>query len=324
MAERGAHLTTTLQPKPSIFEVVASDSLHQTFNPAILRLCNYLATVNPAKYGWLVRYYDELFLLLNSAVQQYYIRIQGGSLSEVFYGLCRTKWSASTEEALTNRSKVTIFVCLVILPYLRTKIEKTVRHWQQELDDYPEYVKYRTIKRNVSKIWSGSVAVYECLQIFQYISYMANSSKSHSLLLRAVRMNLTYLPTIQENDWSWSDLFKGNFKHSAVLTSFIFRGLELSAFFLQFIQWWQNEASQGNLTNLPVPDPPSLDVNGTKYNGKCPICLQAWHIPTAVSVSGYVFCYKCIATHLGNSQTCPVTNYPTSIDDLIRIFDDSE
>lgn len=40
MAERGAHLTTTLQPKPSIFEVVASDSLNQTFQPAILRLCN--------------------------------------------------------------------------------------------------------------------------------------------------------------------------------------------------------------------------------------------------------------------------------------------
>lgn len=40
MAERGAHLTTTLQPKPSIFEVVASDSLNQTFQPALLRLCN--------------------------------------------------------------------------------------------------------------------------------------------------------------------------------------------------------------------------------------------------------------------------------------------
>ncbi|KAJ6636855.1 Peroxisome assembly protein 12 [Pseudolycoriella hygida] len=76
MAERGAHLTTTLQPKPSIFEVVASDSLNQTFQPAILRLCNSLAAINPEKYGFLVRYYDELFLAMNSAVQQYYIRMQ--------------------------------------------------------------------------------------------------------------------------------------------------------------------------------------------------------------------------------------------------------
>jgi len=62
--------------------------------------------------------------------------------------------------------------------------------------------------------------------------------------------------------------------------------LELSAFFLQFIQWWQNEASQGNLTNLQVPEPPNLDTNSSKYNGKCPICLQIWQIPTAVSISG--------------------------------------
>lgn len=75
-------------------------------------------------------------------------------------------------------------------------------------------------------------------------------------------------------------------RHSALLTSIIFRGLELSAFFLQFIQWWQNEASQGNLTNLPVPEPPSRE--SSKYNGKCPICLQVWQIPTAVSVSGWV------------------------------------
>lgn len=104
MAERGAHLTTTLQPKPSIFEVVASDSLNQTFQPAILRLCNVsqskcyslikplviislhqsLASVNPEKYGWLVRYYDELYLLLNSTVQQYYIRTQGKKYTRAY------------------------------------------------------------------------------------------------------------------------------------------------------------------------------------------------------------------------------------------------
>lgn len=42
MAEHGAHLTSTLQVKPSIFEVVASDSLHSTFNPAIRKLFNVI------------------------------------------------------------------------------------------------------------------------------------------------------------------------------------------------------------------------------------------------------------------------------------------
>lgn len=40
MAEHGAHLTSTEQSLPSIFEVVASDSLGSTFYLAVKRLCN--------------------------------------------------------------------------------------------------------------------------------------------------------------------------------------------------------------------------------------------------------------------------------------------
>lgn len=80
-------------------------------------------------------------------------------------------------------------------------------------------------------------------------------------------------------------------RNSTLLTFLVFRGLELSAFFLQFIQWWQNEANQGNLTNLPVPEAPEYDENSNKYTGICPICILAWEIPTAISVSGYVLLF---------------------------------
>lgn len=38
MAERGAHLTATALNKPSIFEVVAQDTLTATFKPATKRI----------------------------------------------------------------------------------------------------------------------------------------------------------------------------------------------------------------------------------------------------------------------------------------------
>lgn len=38
MAERGAHLTLTSHAKPSIFEVIAQDSLSVTFHPAMKRV----------------------------------------------------------------------------------------------------------------------------------------------------------------------------------------------------------------------------------------------------------------------------------------------
>lgn len=99
-----------------------------------------------------------------------------------------------------------------------------------------------------------------------------------------------------------------------------FRGLEFSAFFLQFIQWWQNDASQKDITSLPMPEPPALENTKTDYMGICPICFQSWEIPTAILTSGYVYCYKCILNHLRVSRKCPVTNYPFGVEDLVRIF----
>ena len=73
---------------------------------------------------------------------------------------------------------------------------------------------------------------------------------------------------------------------AAMLSTVMLRTLELSAFFLQFIEWWQNEANMGDLSKLPIPDAPPADFNSEKYKGVCPLCLQRWLIPTAVSISG--------------------------------------
>lgn len=40
MAEIGAHLLTSNQERPSIFETVAADSLHATFHPALKKIAD--------------------------------------------------------------------------------------------------------------------------------------------------------------------------------------------------------------------------------------------------------------------------------------------
>lgn len=97
MAQNSVHVTQTLQAKPSIFELVAADSLQSTFYPALKRIANvrnilnahqriflycsyffqFLVNSNPAKYGWLSQYYDEVYLCLNALIQQQYIRSYG-------------------------------------------------------------------------------------------------------------------------------------------------------------------------------------------------------------------------------------------------------
>lgn len=38
--------------------------------------------------------------------------------------------------------------------------------------------------------------------------------------------------------------------------------------------------------------------------------------------SGYVFCYLCIVAHIQQAGKCPVTFAPTTVSDLIRIYEE--
>lgn len=46
MAQNSAHVTQTLQAKPSIFELVAADSLQSTFYPALKRIAHVICNLN--------------------------------------------------------------------------------------------------------------------------------------------------------------------------------------------------------------------------------------------------------------------------------------
>lgn len=164
-------------------------------------------------------------------------------------------------------------------------------------------------------------AAFEFAQILKYVSYLSGHSSTHSIQLMVSQMGLMH-SQIDENPFRWADIFSGQIKISTVLSTLMLRSLEFGGFFLQFIQWWQNDSSsQKSITQLPTPDAPKLDENANKYQNTCPICFQSFVLPTVLSISGYVFCYKCITKHLKKRQHCPVTNFPATIDDLIRIYD---
>ncbi|VDM72662.1 unnamed protein product [Strongylus vulgaris] len=57
-----------------------------------------------------------------------------------------------------------------------------------------------------------------------------------------------------------------------------------------------------------------LDTN------KCPLCMRRRTNDTALSVSGYVFCYSCIYDHVSKFKTCPVTGLPSTVNELIRLY----
>ncbi|OXU25299.1 hypothetical protein TSAR_005309 [Trichomalopsis sarcophagae] len=322
MAERGAHLTGTVFAKPSIFEIAAQKSLAATLEPAAKKIITFIASVNPDKYAWLYQWSDEVYLVLISTLQHYYLKNYSASFSETFYGLKRIVLKDSKVQLNLDKKRLNFsLIILVVFPYLQKKIE----NWEnQNLDlNTAQQTKWKV---HISKTYKIVRAVKEVLTLYQYLLYLSNRSEYPTLSLRLLSTSLTYAKDNEEI--GLIELLKklghGNFSANdglEVIRLTIVRSIEVSAFFLQFLQWWNQEHYHNfNLTTLPVPPAPQIPEFAKKYKGICPICKKPPWIHTAISTSGFVYCYTCILPEVRKNKKCPVTGYPAKEDHLIRLY----
>ncbi|XP_026466820.1 peroxisome assembly protein 12 [Ctenocephalides felis] len=319
MAETAVHFSVTTQIKPTIFEIIAQESLAATIDPAFKKLIEFLATTRPEYFNRILLYYDELYLLISGLIEYYYIKNYDATFSESFYGLKRVCTNALNDlPSLSTKKRYLSLACVVLLPYIFKKIEsKSKILLDLKNENKNTYARFETFiyTLNIIKFaWKG----YELIQLLAYVSGATNY---HSTLLKFCKINLVYAPSNHlQSSWSWTDLFTNKIKISTALGSGLLRLFEVSAFFIQFFQSWSSDNYQFNIAALPNPPPPQIDGRAVKYYGKCPVCLQTWNVPTALQVSGYVYCYKCISTHLKKYSRCPVTQYPATTDDLVKLY----
>jgi len=85
-----------------------------------------------------------------------------------------------------------------------------------------------------------------------------------------------------------------------------------------------DERDPRRITKLPIPPPPMppnliQEINVDKWS--CPICKEP-RINTTASTSGYVYCYKCLVSHIRNvGEYCPMTGMPCREDRVVRLFE---
>ncbi|XP_021921814.1 peroxisome assembly protein 12 isoform X2 [Zootermopsis nevadensis] len=273
MAERAAHLTATSHTKPSIFEVVAQDSLTVTFHPALKRVAMFLASCNPEKYGWLIGWFEEVYFAFNTILQYCYLKCHGASFAEAFYGLQRVPLRGISLHCprLPPHEEAVSLLCLCVVPYLRTKLEDKVTQYQLQ-GTSEGWVRLHSVLHSV---WEGCV-------LGNYLCYMNGSTASHSPLLHLAGVTLQYTP--EQTHESKFPLLSAKFVGYLLMHT-----LEFGAFFLQFLQWWHSEDKlRTSLTALPVPPPCKVSAEARQYGRVCPICLQNWKIETVLSVSGWL------------------------------------
>ncbi|KAI8125670.1 putative peroxisome assembly protein 12 [Lucilia cuprina] len=294
MAE-AANVRQNLQNVPSIFEISAAETLDNLIYPALSKIFDYFGlrldfTLWPTK-----RIKEELSPLFTWFLQYLYLSKRGSSFGESFYGLQRT--DTLSGNLLSKQQEIISASILTLMPYIERKLKTRAQH--EDISKWEEYL------LNLFHAYKASKAVHTFMYLIKYAS-------SHSPIFRALKLTLRYPNEPPKED----------------KTTYVFlKLLEVLAFFLQFIQWWySNEQRRKVGGTLENPEPITVTEDSLKKcntpAGDCPVCLMKIENPTACSVSGYVYCWKCIALRLKeHSSTCPVTGYAITIEDLIRIYE---
>ncbi|NXV73636.1 PEX12 protein, partial [Atlantisia rogersi] len=352
MAELGAHLTAASagDDRPSVFEAVAQDSLMAAVKPALQHLVKVLAESSPGRYGFLWRWFDEIYVLLDFLLQQHYLARSSASFSENFYSLKRIPVGGGRQQPLATaglpqRQHWKSLLLLVLVPYLKGKLEKLVSSLREE-DEYsihPPSSSWKRFYRAFLAAYPFVNMTWEGWFLIQQLCYILGKAQHHSPMLRLAGVRLVRLTAedIQALEKKLSGSTSGQTcsikarVQSAVrkaLSGIAFSlstGLSVSVFFLQFLDWWyssENQETIKSLTALPTPPPPvhlEHEVGSAllpQLKSVCPLCRQVRLNATALATSGFVFCYRCVYSYVKTHQRCPVTGYATELQHLVKLY----
>ncbi|KAK5856840.1 hypothetical protein PBY51_008408 [Eleginops maclovinus] len=352
MAEAGAHLTPAVNDQPSVFEVLAQESLMEAVRPALRHAVKVLAESNPSRFGFLFHFYDELYLLLDLLLQNHFLSVSSASFSENFYGLKRVSTGGAGLPAglgLNRKCHWRSLLLLCVVPYLRVKLEAVLARQRDEED-----FSIRLDPSRVQRLRRAAVALlpyvgsaWRAAAFSQQLLYLFGATKTHNPLLWLARVRLARLSAedlkdlelmsrrpdqpeggslLQRASWVMSQGVRG----VAVSLS---TSLSLGVFFLQFLDWFyssDNHSAVKSLTSLPAPPPPlhlQRDPSANRSaesespaNTMCPLCRRLRCNSTVLSTSGFVFCYRCIFSYVKNQRRCPVSGLPSEPQHLIKIY----
>jgi len=314
MAEFGAHLATNLAPnRPSIFEVLAQENLSSGLRSAFLYLSNILAESNPNRYLVLRSWFDEIYLAFDVIVQSSHLKAYNASFAEKFYGLQRVPLNGSN---LTSNHFLKSLVFLSAYPYIKRKLDllySSLKRTEAERGLDTNSKAYYFVKA-----YPLLCLVYETTNLIYQIRYAVGNASHHSLLVRLASVQLQNF--VKDSDTSLSEQWVG-----WVFAKWVARGLGLGlsfgAFFIQFLDFfYTREDTPVSISSLPIPPPPKRNQINSKTAGLCLLCNEKRRNDTALSTSGYVFCYACIRGFIARNHKCPITGLPASLSHLIRLY----
>jgi peroxin-12 len=271
------------------------------------------------------KYFNEFYGLFLFVLENHSLKRYGGSFSENFYGLKRVPLS-------DKASRVKSLLFLVVLPYVRDKLDELHERLQHAA---PRQKQMWT--QIFFRFYPRFKSILNAVSLFFQVAYAFSYTTIPSLALFLARVRLERL---SPDDLAAFETLPLHLKQSGILSrlwriilsipSVFGRMLSYGLFLVQFLEYfYSSDLSQQFSLEKPKPSAPphpykkvpetyvlSLDVD------KCPICYKRRENDTALSVSGYVFCFKCINDYVRRERQCPVTYIPATREQLIRLYRD--
>ncbi|KAI9197450.1 Pex12 amino terminal region-domain-containing protein [Polychytrium aggregatum] len=326
----GSH--SSLEDKPTFFELVANDKLAELFKPALNYILSNYAQRYPRYLIHLANRFDEAYALLMLWVEWYYLTTWGGSFSENFYGLRRTgtRSGADSAERLSRRQKWISLLSLILVPYLKSKMDLYAEAAAAEAENPRPGVQRTNAQTWKAKVKKAAVAVYPylgsgtSLLAFVYqILYLYGKTEFYSpwmhlagLKYRRLNANDYKNHESQTRPPTRSTTSLG-IARAAVTQGLDFLKVALPACILvyRFLGWWYSDANLARRQDgqdaviPPPPEPIPRHDQGIRMPADpniCGLCLDTRTNPSML-FTGYVFCYPCLHRYVDEYGRCPVT-----------------
>lgn len=230
-----------------------------------------IASSNPRKYGWLVEWFNELYLLFDSIVQLSHLKAYNASFAEKFYGLrripCdgRTSSSSSPSSPMTsdatnlaNSSLLKSLIFLTLAPYLKKKLDAKYSDLRREFVEQRNRNENRSMEQLFVDFYPLINSTMESVNLMLQVMFTVGSSQYHSLSYQVISMKLiTYSkPSESEEEENAHSLSGRSWIAAKWMARFLGTSLSLGAFFIQFLDYYYSRETDATTKSLVTKGPP--------------------------------------------------------------------
>jgi len=332
---------------PSFFELTAVSELQNSLRPAL----QFAAAVLASRYPRLLRAHlhsDEVFFGLLALLELAHLRRGDASFAESFYGLRRVRgaeaalalaaktsagrqrWQA--QSALRPRDRWASLLCLVVVPYLRVKLEAL---YELLSGGAAAGLLHRPPPGGGGGGGGRATALFVrwfgwChaavggTQLAYQLRYLVGAGPywaplMHLVGLQFARQDATAPPASSPLPASLGARALTMARKGA------YAGFLLAVFAFKFLEWWHRTEASLPSRRRAVPPAPPLAVPHAQGvalppdTRDCPLCRRP-RVNEAALPSGYMFCYACAFNFVTAQRRCPVTRQPCQPHSVRRVF----